>query len=316
MVPPMPSFPADRLSRLTLGTVQIGLPYGKVAPSSPPDESKSAALLDAAWTGGITCFDTARGYGEAERRIGRWRAGRDDGAGSGGTGGGDGPLIVSKLAVMDGVADEDAAAFVRLELGESYDALGVSWLAGYMVHRAADLHQPGVAAALSALVEEGRIGAFGASVYTVEDAKRALDVPGIGLLQGPLSVFDRRLADAGIIDRCDTSGVVFFGRSVFLQGLLFADPDALPPQFQAAGGSLARLRGLAGELDIRLAALALAAARAGGGSGSLVVGVTNTRELVELIAADKVAVPPEAVETALDMSAGHGTDILDPRSWP
>ena len=314
----MPSFPADRLSRLTLGTVQIGLPYGKVAPSLPPDEGESAALLDAAWAGGITCFDTARGYGEAERRIGRWRAGRDSVAGSGDAGGGGGPLIVSKLTVMNDTPDEDAAAFVRLELGKSCAALGVSKIDGYLVHRAADLHRPGVAAALSALVEEGRIGAFGASIYTVEDAKRALDVPGIGLLQGPLSVFDRRLVDAGIVDRCNALGVAFFGRSVFLQGLVFTDPPALPPHFAAARDPLARLRGVAHELGAPLAALALAAARASIGDGidSLVVGVANLGELSDILAADTVEIPPDAVAAAWAAGRTLGPDILDPRRWP
>ncbi len=61
----MVGFPRDRLSRLALGTAQLGMDYGVVAPSRAPDEGAARAILDAAWDAGITCFDTARLYGDA-----------------------------------------------------------------------------------------------------------------------------------------------------------------------------------------------------------------------------------------------------------
>lgn len=307
----MSGFPSHRLSRLTLGTAQLGLRYGKVRPSVPPSDDDVAAIVGAAFAGGISCFDTARAYGEAERRLGAWLSSWDDRSG-------DEPLVVSKLPVADNVPHGDAAAFVEREFAASCAALGVPHLAGYLVHRADDLQRPEIAEVLRALVDQGRIDAFGASVYTAEDARCALSVDGLGVLQGPLSVFDQRLADAGLVERCADLDIVFFARSVFLQGLVFTDPSALPPHFTAARDPLARLRGIAHELGASLAALALAAARASiaDGIGSLVVGVANLDELSDILAADKVDIPPEAVVAAWAAGRTLGPDILDPRRWP
>lgn len=307
----MIEFPAHRLSPLTLGTVQLGLPYGKLRPSAPPDDDEAGALLDAAWAGGIACFDTAQAYGEAERRLGGWMAGHGETAGDQ-----DEPLIVSKLPLLDGISGPDAGAIVERAFLESAARLGQSRLAGYLVHRAADLHLPGVAEALRGLVSDGRIDAFGASVYTVEDAERALAVPGLGLLQGPVSAFDQRLVAAGIVDRCAAQEVVFFARSAFLQGLVFANPDTLPPHFAALKGPLERLRGLARDAGVPLAALALAAARPRSGHGSIVVGVAGRAELAELLAAAEVEVPADAVSAACELGRGLDAEILDPRRWP
>ncbi len=306
----MIEFPAHCLSRLTLGTVQLGLPYGKLRPSLPPDDSEAGALLDAAWAGGIACFDTARAYGEAERRLGVWLTAH------GGSGDGrSGPLVVSKLPVLDEISGQDPAAAVERAFHESAARLGQSRLAGYLVHRASDLHLPGVADALRGLAEAGRIGAFGASVYTVEDAERALAVPGLGLLQGPVSALDQRLVAAGIVERCAARGVVFFARSAFLQGLVFADPAALPPRFAAAKQPLERLRGLARDAGVPLAALALAAARPRSGHGSVVVGIAGRAELADVLAATGLEISADAVSAACELGRSLGPEILDPRRW-
>ena len=60
-----------RLSRLTLGTVQLGLPYGIANRAGQPEYGEIRAIVAAAVEGGVNCFDTAAAYGTSEAVLGR-----------------------------------------------------------------------------------------------------------------------------------------------------------------------------------------------------------------------------------------------------
>ncbi len=60
------------LSRMTLGTVQLGLNYGIANSEGKPDAEKAYAILDKAIDTGVKCLDTASGYGDSEKVIGSW----------------------------------------------------------------------------------------------------------------------------------------------------------------------------------------------------------------------------------------------------
>ena len=96
-------------------------------------------------------------------------------------------------------ADASAANTVRKEYDKSCAALGRDRIDAYLAHDADDLERPGVVEVLRTLCDEDRIGAFGASVYTPEQAMTALAVDGLGAIQAPLSVFNWSLADTGAL---------------------------------------------------------------------------------------------------------------------
>ena len=63
---------ADGISRLCLGTAQLGLDYGVANASGRPDTMACDKLLERAIERGVLYWDTARAYGDAEERIGRF----------------------------------------------------------------------------------------------------------------------------------------------------------------------------------------------------------------------------------------------------
>lgn len=301
---PRPGFPRDRLSPLTLGTVQLGMPYGITGLPETPPAYEAAAIMDAAWRGGIRCFDSARAYGKAEARIGAWRS-----AGGGQT------ILVSKFPDLGSDADPAAALGRHFECSRA--ALGVTVLDGYLAHRVADLQRPGVVGALGELVAAGRLGAFGASVYGAEQLDRALDVEGMALIQLPASLLDTRLLCSGALERCRARGVVVFTRSAFLQGVLFMDPDALPSHLRAASPALRRLRALAAEADRDIATLALGFLLARAEIDSVVVGAYTRMQLEGSLAAARAApLEPTLLETLSRLGEGLSDSVLDPSQWP
>jgi aryl-alcohol dehydrogenase-like predicted oxidoreductase len=298
------TFPRDQLSPLSLGTVQLGMAYGVANPAEPLTAAEAEAVMDAAWDSGVRCFDTARAYGEAEVRIGAWRAAC-----------GASPLIVSKFPSLEG--EGDPAAAVEGHFAASRAALGVERLDGYLAHRAADIYRPGVADTLRALCDAGRLAAFGVSVYDADELDRALGIPGLGAVQAPVSVFDTRLVRSGALARCHDAGIAVFIRSAFLQGALFMAPDALPDHLAPVGPVLRRLAEMATAHGMGVEALALGYLRAQAGIDSIVVGALTAAQLSASVAAMAAAPLDEGLLAALSgLGTGLPAAAVDPRCWP
>jgi aryl-alcohol dehydrogenase-like predicted oxidoreductase len=287
-------------SRLTLGTAQIGLDYGIANRNGKPDAAAAEAILDRAWQAGITCFDTARAYGDAETRLGRWLAKGHASA-----------TVISKFPRL---GEGAAGAAVRAAFERSCTVLCRSRLDAYLAHGTDDLHRPGVADALRALRDEGRLAAFGASVYTPEEAFAALRVDGLSVLQVPLSVFNRRMIHGGVLAACSETGVAVFARSVFVQGLVFLAPEALPDFLGPARGAVARFRMCAAAHGLSPAALALGAVLAEPEVTSVVVGAETVDQVDEI-----VAVEPLDRSTAAEVVSAFADEpahLFDPSRWP
>lgn len=288
---------------LVLGTAQLGMPYGLGAARGGLDEATAEAVLDEAWARGIRGLDTARAYGEAEARIGRWlRARRPEPP----------PFVVSKFPPL---GDGDGADTVGRTLDATLQALGRERIDFYLAHRGEDLLRPGVADALAAAAAAGRIGAFGASIYGAEEGRALLGVPGLAALQLPLHLANIEAADSGLLAAAARRGVTVFARSVFLQGLLLAEAETLDRQFAAAAPALRELEALARRAGTTRAALALATVRALPGVAAIVVGVDSAAQIAPIVAAHARPVDRDAVAAALAIGRRFPSGLADPRRW-
>lgn len=300
------AFPLERLSKLTLGTAQLGMDYGIANRHGCPDEDQARAILESAWNSGITCIDTARVYGTAEERIGAWQRGTNRA-----------PLIITKLPSLEGYAEPEIADTVTRHVENSCRALGVASLDGYLVHRADDLRQPGLVEALRTLRDKGKITAFGVSAYTTVDVERALAVEGVTLVQLPLNVLDHAMIASPVLSRCLSAGVLVFARSVFCQGAIFLDPAALPHYLEPARPVLTRLKIIADEAGYDLATLALTIVRDLAGVASIVIGVDSVDQVIANARA--IVAPPVdqgLLEEVKQLGKPLPRSFLDPSQWP
>ncbi len=296
-------------SRLTLGTVQLGLAYGIANTTGQPDRLGAKAILEAAFAAGITTLDTARAYGDSEAIIGSWlssRARRKTAT-----------RIVTKLAPLPaGTADSRRTAALE-SLEHSRQAIGLEQLSVVLAHREADLLDDDIAALLESERLAGRIGCFGASVYSVEAAETLLALGRVAVLQVPLSAADRRFAESGLIARAAAAGVAVFARSIFLQGALLMAPDRLPPHLEPLAPALRVLGALAGEHGCPPSTLLMLADRDMPGVTSLVVGVERAEQLAPHIAAISAPPLPDSVRREMaGLFAGLPRAAIDPSQWP
>lgn len=291
---------------LCFGTVQLGQAYGVANPPAMPSDVDAFALLDAAWTGGLRCFDTARAYGAAEARLGAWRAAARRT-----------PEIVTKFPPLDTV-DGDAAgprALLDASLDASLQALGVERVSGLLAHRAADLRLPGVVERLRERVAAGAVGAFGAAVYGFEDIEACAAIDGLGLIQLPFSLADRRAAP--LLTTLAGAGIRVHARSAFLQGALLMTAEALPPHLAALRGPVAQFHALAARAGRSPLSVALGYVLDEPGVDSVVFGAYTLDQLTECLAAAAAGpLDPRLRDAAAALFDDLPAEVVDPSRWP
>ena len=102
------------------------------------------------------------------------------------------------------------------------------------------------------MVDSGRVGHVGVSVYSPERAIQALNTEGISMIQIPTNIIDRRFEMAGVFDIADDLGKTIYIRSIFLQGLLHMLPDSLPQHMRFAAQVLNRLNSIARDVGLNI----------------------------------------------------------------
>jgi aryl-alcohol dehydrogenase-like predicted oxidoreductase len=159
--------------------------------------------------------------------------------------------------------------------------------------------------------DAGRVKKIGLSVYNGAQIDRALERFPIDLIQLPLSVLDQRLLRSGHLDRLKERGVEIHARSIFLQGLLFLDPQALPPFFDPVRSHLMSVREAVRGAGHSMLSAAVSFVERLPQIDRVIVGATNLAELEQIIAAAREPAPLPASELAF-----HEARILDPSQWP
>ncbi|MFA6292776.1 MAG: aldo/keto reductase, partial [Victivallales bacterium] len=178
----------EKVSSLVLGTVQLGLDYGIANSGGKPSDKQALELIDATWTGGIDFFDTAQAYGDSEAVLGRALNTLKIA---------DSAKLISKISPALSSRDYPA---ISASVEESLGKLGISQLWGLMLHRSEWLEEwdGGLGITLENLRKDGKVKHIGVSVYTPEEAKRALGTDGVDIIQVPCSAWDQRMINSGV----------------------------------------------------------------------------------------------------------------------
>lgn len=276
---------------LILGTAQLIRRYGVVATARDPDAATAEDLLTAAHDLGVRSVDTAPAYGDAEDVIGASGL----------------PFRVhTKLA--PGMPPEQS-------LVGSLDRLRRERVDVVHLHEPDAVHDPAILDAARRLVGD-RVGVLGASVYTADAARAAAEV-GLGAVQLPLNVLDRRIGD-GLLADLATAGVRVLVRSALLQGLL-ADPERGLGRVAGLDPALRSFARAAATVERAPLELALGWVRARPGVDAVVLGAEDAGQLRRLLAA--LAAPAlDAQELSVLESVIHADGTtdgppVDPRGW-
>jgi aryl-alcohol dehydrogenase-like predicted oxidoreductase len=284
------------------------------------DEATSFKLLDAFVAGGGNFIDTADVYsrwvpghegGESEAIIGKWLKAR---------GGRDKVVIATKTGAEMTTTDKGLApARVEKQIEASLKRLGTDYVDLYYSHRDdAETPMEEVLQTYDRLIKAGKVRAIGASNFSAERLKLALDMadqhdlPRYTVLQPLYNLYDREFEGA-LQDLCVSEGVAVAPYYTLASGFLTGKYRAESDLSQSARGSkigtnylndkgmkvLDAMDAVAGRLNVKLSQVAFAWLAAKPSVVAPIASATKPEQLQELLAAADLKLDAEAM-AALD----------------
>lgn len=274
-----------------------------------PNLNSVFSMLDYALEHGISDYDTASAYGEAEIVLGKYIRQNPDKSRK--------MRVISKLK-PDAFSDSDRSRLKDIVVDNvcgSIDRLGVDALYSYLFHNASYVFDQEAVEALCVAKEKGYAAHIGVSVYSPSEAMKALDYPEIDTIQVPYNLFDRRLDKTGFFDKAKRSGVQVYARSSLLQGLAVMKSDSLPDNMLFAGEYLKKFELLCDEFNISRLNAAIGYVGNKNGIDYVVFGVDNLDQLKEYISLENEPMSDELIK-AIDKAFDDVPEkLVNPSMW-
>lgn len=300
------------IPKITLGTVALGIDYGVFKYQERPKQQESFDILSTALEAGINMFDTARGYGDAEKLIGEYSKEHRETKLN----------IVTKFKISpENIRNKDQARTEMLNsVRTSLRFLKLDRIPICLFHMDPRLpfHEvldilPGL---LADLKHEGLIDLAGISADHPGEVESYLEHPILSAIQVPMNIFDQRLIHTNMLKRMHEMGKIVFVRSVFLKGLFFMPPSGLKGNLTAAGKYIQLLQEMASDAQMSVPQLAFSYIRDLKGVTSIVFGAEkadHVKQTVELIKGNAISADLRKQINATFNNISE--DILTPRNW-
>ncbi len=284
----------------------------------PSDDETSVRTIHAALDAGINLIDTAEGYGagHAEEIVGQALVGRRDEA-----------VIATKVSQQHLTREQ-----IETALNESCKRMRTDYVDIYFIHWPnPQIPIGGTLETLTALKEAGRIGAIGASNFSVADMEIASQYGTIDAIQPPFNMFWRS-AEQDLFPYCEANGIGTIAYSGLAQGLLTGSIDRSfnrnaederhttvlfqPGTFESALDAVSELTAIADRYDKSVTQLAVNWLSRQAGLTSALLGMRTEAEVAENVGglewevsdADQEAI--EAIAKPIWDSVAHNPDMF------
>ena len=292
--------------KLCIGTAQFGLPYGITNRIGKIPEHEGRRILSLANNSHIKWIDTAQAYGDAEDALGRQVPDSHD------------FHFISKLSAQQkAVFCLDDLHFWEERFQKSCRSLRVNKLACFLLHQPQDLLKPGgehLSNWLLSLRDRGLVQHLGMSIYNKDDLQ-GVNESLLDVVQIPISLFDQRALEDGLVSRLRDKGILVHARSIYLQGLMAVHPEQWPRWTSHMSRShQQRLVECARHKGCSLIDLALGFIKLHPEIEAVVIGLCKEQQLKELLEAWEKKSPWDVHEW--QTWSLHDLQILDPRKWP
>ena len=193
----------DIPSRTVLGTAQFEPAYGFDEKRGEfTKDCKVTELFDTVWKKGVREIDTAVAYGQAHEKIKSYLLKHPDKCFD----------IITKFTEKNSKEKRSIEKLVSLPNCPKIAVL---------LHRELDLNNPGAISFARCFAEKNQKVTWGVSVYRLEFAEKALQVPDCSMVQVPLSILNQDFVNSNFIECAQKKGIKVVARSVYSLGVIF-----------------------------------------------------------------------------------------------
>lgn len=286
-------------NKLILGTVQMGLDYGVNNHSGKISFSESCAILLEAYKNGIVVLDTAETYGNAHQVIGDFHRLN--------------PKV--KFKVITKIPDNTVFDEVEQKIKKYCEELHVDDLEVLMFHSfdtykncKQDLD------VLESLKRDGVIKHIGVSTYTNEQVEELLLDDRITVIQLPFNLLDNESIRGELLKKLKIKGKMVHTRSVFLQGLFFAESSKNKLIYHELSDEIEVVKKIAASENTTIINLAQSYCVNQKNIDNVLIGVDSVKQLVDNLEALDYVISTESI-SKINAIKVKNTDLLNPSLW-
>ncbi len=303
-----------KISKITLGTAQLGLNYGIANKNGKPEFKEAMNILNYSIEHGINTFDTSPVYGNSEEIIGSFISSQLEHNK-------EFPIISSKLEKIGEKTDisfENLYSLIKKRINTSLKNLNIKKIPFYLLHHAPDIFlKDGIVIdCLNQLKEEGLIERIGISTYTPDHVDASLNFREISFIQVPINIFDIRLIESGLLKKLKDHNYIIFARSIYLQGLFFKSLKILPKYLKIAEAPLLALQKMSIKYNIDIANIALLFIRDISEIDSLIIGAEKVEQVADnLNILKEKPLDQNLRQQIFEEFSGMSKKIINPSLW-
>lgn len=287
------------MSKLIIGTVQMGLNYGINNSSGKISIKESHRILERAYSSGITTIDTAEVYGSAHHVIGDFHR--------------QNPNI--NFHVVTKLPQNIQANSVEIKVAKYLEDLGVDSLETLMFHSFESfVNNHHVVDVLVHLKSNGYIKNIGVSIYKNEQAQYLIDQDSISVVQMPFNLLDNIANRGDLMNRLKRKGKVIHSRSAFLQGLFFKKYDDQNIILKKLNSELEMLKQITIKFGCSMEELALSYCLMQENIDKVIIGVDSMNHLEANLDASSYLIGEKMAELINTIKV-EDLDLLNPSLW-
>lgn len=295
-----------KISKIGLGTVQFGVDYGFTKKKSQEEVNE---ILNCAIESKINFIDTAREYGDSEKKIGKFISENKN------------ELIIAtklkKIARTEKLSFRYLKGCIFKSIEDSMLDLKLQKIDVLQLHQADDYLISNLEFwdVVERLKAEKIIGSFGVSLYE-EDEMEYLTHNYYNLIdffQVPYNIFDRRFIRLEELLNHKSIGII--SRSTFLKGVIPCDIEDIPKGLERIKSYKKKLKDISNELSISVEELALIFVYYNSLISSTILGVDSAKELeLNVQTINKYTKEVLNNRELMDLYI-EDLNLIDPRKW-
>lgn len=287
------------VSKLILGTVQMGMRYGVNNSIGQPTELESHRILSGAYKSGIDMLDSAEAYGIAHKVIGSFHE--------------QNPSTTFKIVTK--IQGKVSGFSFRESVLRYIKDLNVESLEAIMFHSFAVYHNfKSEIGDLLSLKEDRVVNSIGVSIYTNQEFVEVTKDKQVDLIQLPFNLLDNFSIRGNYLLEAKENGKIVHTRSAFLQGLFFKNFDDLNAIALALRPQLLALKSIAVRENLSVADLALSYCLYQNTIDRVIIGVESLDQLTNNLQSAKVRLTPQVIRE-IEQIETFDLNLLNPSLW-
>ncbi|WP_445721056.1 aldo/keto reductase [Flavobacterium sp.] len=287
------------LSKLVLGTVQMGLNYGINNDHGKISIKQCHQILLRAHLSGIITLDTAEAYGNAHHVIGEFHRHNPN----------------HKFNIVTKVPHEIEAKYIEIKVKKYLEDLAVNCIETVMFHSFDSFKSnKAILDKLLELKSKRLINNLGVSVYTNDQLEYLIDKDDITIVQLPFNLLDNYSIRGNLLELLKLKGKIIHTRSAFLQGLFFKKTIDENKIVQKLQYELEILNQLVSQYDCSMEELAISYCLKQKNIDNVIIGVDSIDHLNANIKASSYNIH-EVLMKKINSIKIKDVDLLNPSLW-